>query len=173
MTIPKDQYPKGETSYPNGPPEAPALQAELYRLAPSKVTVLLVGGNAALQRSAARALHDRSPRAGAPFEVVEGLGLDSEQWDRELFGGPAYAPNGAGAIHRVGAGTLYVATIHELPLLAQPRFLRFLDEDRKARVVTATAHALTAQVALGQFRRDLAERLGLVALWLPTTLETV
>lgn len=111
MTTPKDQYPSGGKSYPNEEPEARDLRAELSRLAPSKVTVLLVGGSATLQHATARALHDRSWRAQDPFEVVDGRGLDSEQWDRELFGGPAYVPSRAGAVHRVGAGTLYVATI--------------------------------------------------------------
>lgn len=184
MTTPKDQYPNDGRSYPNREPEAPArapgssgkepaFQAELYRLAPSKVTVLLVGGGAELKRAVARALHERSARAERPFEALDCYGLDSEQVELRLFGGPAYAPPGDGAVQRAAAGTLYVASIDELPLLVQPRFLRFLDQDRQARVIASTDSELRTLVERGKFRLDLAERLSLVELVLPITLESV
>lgn len=179
MTTPKDQYPNDERRYPNGEPEAgaparePGFEAELYRLAPSKVTVLLVGGSADLQRAIARALHERSPRAARPFVVFDCRGLDSDQVELHLFGGPAYAKADDGAVQRADAGTLYVATIDELPLLVQPRFLRFLDQERSARVVASSNHELATQVERGHFRLDLAERLTLVELVLPATLDSV
>ena len=72
-----------------------------------------------------------------------------------------------GAIYQAGEGTLYVASIDELPLLVQPRFLRFLDQERKARVIASAEQRLLARVAQGHFRLDLAERLTLVELVLP------
>lgn len=179
MTTPKDQYPKDAPRYPNlepagmVPAREPGFESELYRLAPSKVTVLLVGGSEDLKRAIAQALHDRSPRASRPFVVFDCGGLDSDAIELRLFGGPAYAPASDGAIQRADTGTLYVATVDELPLLVQPRFLRFLDQDRQARVVASANHELATQVERGHFRLDLAERLSLVELVLPATLESV
>lgn len=177
MTTSNHRYPKDAGCYPIGEPASigkdPAWHGEVGRLAPSRVTVLLVGGDAVLQRAVAQALHDRSPRGTAAFESVDCYGLDSEQVELRLFGGPAHAPLGEGAIQRAGAGTLYVAGIDELPLLVQPRFLRFLDQERQARVVASAASELTARVVHGKFRRDLAERLSLVELSLPTPPQSV
>lgn len=173
MSSPPDQYPNDERKYPSAQPELPippfqpAFEAELERLAPSRATVLLVGGSAPLKTAVALALHQRSSRAVEPFVVVECHGLDSDTVEVELFGGPMYAPSRGGAIQQAGDGTLYVASIDELPLLAQPRFLRFLDQERKARVVASADQRLLARVAQGHFRLDLAERLTLVELVLP------
>lgn len=176
MTSPKTQYPNADGHYPNGEPappassregQDPAFEAELYRLAPSRVTVLLVGGTRDLKQEVARALHERSPRAQEPFVVVDCEGLDSDSLEHGLFGGPGYTAGVGGAIQRADAGTLYVATIDQLPLLVQPRFLRFLDQERWVRVVASTDASLRQAVEHGRFRGDLAERLCLVELVLP------
>jgi len=175
MTSSKTQYPSASRQYPNAESEVPstpgtaepAFEAQLYRLAPSRVTVLLVGGSAELKQAVAHALHERSPRRLQPFVIFDCRGLPSDTVELSLFGGPAYAPTVAGAIQKTDSGTLYVATIDELPLLAQPRFLRFLDQDRNARVVASTDSDLALQVERGHFRFDLAERLSLVELVLP------
>ena len=173
MSSPEDQYPNDERKYPNDEP-VPArpsfssiFEAELYRLAPSKVTVLLVGGSSISKGEVALALHQRSARAEQPFVSVDCRGLDSDTAERRLFGGPIYAPSLDGAVHHAGDGTLYVAAIDQLPLLVQPRFLRFLDQERNARVVASTDVGLLARAAHGLFRLDLAERLTLVELVLP------
>jgi DNA-binding NtrC family response regulator len=186
MTTPKSPYPNPQRMYPNTGPhiQTPsgsslgsgghaAFEAELYRLAPSRVTVLLVGGSTPLKEAVARALHERSPRSPHPFVVFECVETDAETVELELFGGPAYAPAETGAIQRTQSGTLYVARIDQLPLLLQPRFLRFLDQEREARVVAATDADLAAAVEGGLFRLDLAERLTLVELVLPEALEPV
>jgi two-component system response regulator AtoC len=174
MSSPEDQYPSDERKYPDDEPGAeapprfdPSLDDELSRLAPSRATVLLIGGDPVLQLAVARALHQRSPRAPLPFIRFDCGGLTSEQVELGLFGGPAYADATRGAIERADAGTLYVATVDELPQLVQPRFLRFLDQDRKARVVASAVGDLLWRVEHGHFRLDLAERLTLVELVLP------
>ena len=186
MTSAKTHYPNATRHYPNAEPGAPAalapaapvsaepaFEAQLYRLAPSRVTVLLVGGSTALKRAVAQALHERSARRGQPFVLFDCRGLGSETVELGLFGGPAHEPAVAGAIQQADAGTLYVATIDELPLLAQPRFLRFLDQDRNARVIASSETDLVVLVERGHFRFDLAERLSLVELVLPEGLESV
>ena len=176
MSAPRDQYPNDAWKYPDGKPGAPdsarpsfgpAVEAELHRLAPSRVTVLLVGGDARERHAVAVALHERSPRARSPFIAFACEGLDFDDVERGLFGGPAHEPPSGGAIAHTAAGTLYVASVDALPLLAQPRFLRFLDQDRRARVVASCLRDLTQLVTLGEYRHDLAERLRLVELPLP------
>jgi DNA-binding NtrC family response regulator len=173
MSSPRDLYPNDERTYPNSQPGVPkpslppAFEAELYRLASSRVTVLLVGGDASLKGVVALALHARSTRAAEPFVTVDCRGLDADTVERELFGGPMYVPSRSGAIQQAGEGTLYVARVDELPLLVQPRFLRFLDQERKSRVVASAEQNLLGRVAQGHFRLDLAERLTLVELVLP------
>jgi transcriptional regulator of acetoin/glycerol metabolism len=145
----------------------PALEGELWRLAPSRVTVLLRGGDTALRATVARALHERSGRALGPFVLFDCGGLPSDAVERALFGGPAYAHASTGAVHVAETGTLYVVAIDELPLLMQPRFLRFLDQDTLVRVVVSTRRDLRVCVEQGHFRQDLGERLMLVELPLP------
>jgi DNA-binding NtrC family response regulator len=173
MSSRPDQYPNEERKYPNEEP-VPArpsyssiFEAELYRLAPSKVTVLLVGGSKVSKGEVALALHQRSSRAEQPFVSVDCHALDSDTAELRLFGGPIYAPALGGAVQEAGEGTLFVAAIDELPLLVQPRFLRFLDQERNARVIASTDTSLLTRVEQGHFRLDLAERLTLVELMLP------
>jgi len=181
MASPKTQYPNDSRHYPNAEPgvssallhAVPAFEAQLYRLAPSRVTVLLVGGSAELKHAVAHALHQRSPRREQPFVVFDCRGLGSDGVELGLFGGPAHAPPARGAVQEASAGTLYVATIDQLPLLTQPHFLRFLDQERNARVIASTDSDLALEVEAGHFRFDLAERLSLVELVLPGELAPV
>lgn len=97
MTSPKNHYPNATRQYPNDETEVPAalvgaepaFEAQLYRLAPSRVTVLLVGGTTALKQTVARMLHERSPRRERPFVVFDCRGLASEAVELGLFGGYA------------------------------------------------------------------------------------
>jgi hypothetical protein len=152
---------------------SPELSVELRRLAPSRVTVLLVGGSELLRGRIARALHEHSPRAGGPFVAFDCEALDSNAAELRLFGGPPYAVRARGAVHAAETGTLYVAAIDQLPLLIQPRFLRFLDQDTSVRVVASAHVDLAVCVARGHFRGDLGERLTLVQLVLPPQIGSV
>ena len=192
MSRPEDEYPNDQRKYPSNqssplrgalddlqPRRAvvacatdevrltPGLESQIARLAPSRVTVLLRGGTQALQETVARALHDRSGRAIGPFALFDCAGLLSDAIEQQLFGGPAYSKDAKGVIHEAETGTLYVVSIDELPLLMQPRFLRFLDQDKLVRVVVSARHDLLAHVARGLFRQDLGERLMLIELSLP------
>lgn len=195
MSPPQDRYPNDDRNYPNERPSSPApetstkeravdnqvsgtlpfhssFEAELQRLAPSRATILLVGGTALERRAIAAALHEHSGRAERPYVVFDCSGLSSDDVEDRLFGGPAHAPTGEGAIERAGNGTLYVMAIDELPLLEQPRFLRFLDQERKVRVVACSVSDLLTLVERGHFRLDLAERLMLVELVLPVKVQS-
>jgi DNA-binding NtrC family response regulator len=182
MSSRDDQYPNEQRKYPNEEPDdvrlsrpsfEPGFEAELYRLAPSRVTVLLVGGSQPLKLAVARALHERSPRAPQPFVSFDCSGADSDTVELALFGGPIYESREPGVIQKAGAGTLYVAAIDELPLLVQPRFLRFLDQEHQVRLIASTDRDLLTRVEQGHFRLDLAERLTLVELALPAARDSV
>jgi len=138
------------------------LDEEIARLAPSRATVLLVGGAASVQAMVARALHDRSARAQGQFVTVDCAELDAEALENRLFGGPSYQLDARGAIHEAERGTLYVASIQALPPALQPRVLGYLDGVKRARVVTSSAVDLLDLVDDGRFRKDLGERLELV-----------
>lgn len=175
MSNAKGGSPNDESSSPIQQPDTEAtiqspfdaaLEAQIARLAPTRATVLIVGGTLDLQRSAARWLHEHSPRASAPFLAFDCAGIEAVQIELRLFGGPAHAPALDGLVQRVLGGTLYVATIEALPLLLQPRFMHFLDHERHARVVVSTASDLLQLVEQGRFRLDLAERLSLIELLL-------
>ena len=167
---PASIYPRASLSPLRLPPE---LEAELWRLAPSRVTVLLRGGDATLRATVARALHERSGRALRPFVLFDCAGLPSDAVEQDLFGGPAYFRPRNGAVHAAETGTLYVVAIDELPLLMQPRFLSFLDEDKLVRVVVSVRTDLRVCVEQGRFRQDLGERLMLVELPLPDSARSV
>ena len=132
------------------------------RLAPTRVTVLIEGGTEDQRAAVAQQLHDRSPRCREPFAKVDCAGLTHDAIDRS-FGAPASqrAPRVA------GLGTLYVANVDAMPLWIQPRFLGFLDDAQRPRVVVAARLDLGAAARAGRFRRDLCERLLLVRLTLP------
>lgn len=144
------------------------LEDEIRRLAPSRVTVLIVGGTASIKALVARALHDRSGRARQPFVTVDCATLPSEEIEKLLFG----VPEARGAIDEAGRGTLYIASIDDLPLSLQPRFMKFLDEATSLRVVASTRSSapneLQLRVVEGRFRKDLGERLELVRIVLTT-----
>jgi Nif-specific regulatory protein len=167
--------------YPNTEPQSPgtsgeleaSIEREVSKLAPSRVTVLLAGGSKRIRLEIARALHDRAARAIHPFVMFDCGGLNVDTIERVLFGGPEYAASNSGVLQLAGAGTAYVTTIDELPLLLQPRFLRFLDQDRSVRVIASVEIPLMVRVTSGEFRLDLAERLNLVELVLPDAKDPV
>jgi DNA-binding NtrC family response regulator len=155
--------------YPNTArilPLSEEVQAELGRLAPSWVTVLLVGGSAELRLLAARVLHERSGRKGA-LQCTDCAHENAETLECRLFGGPMHQRAAECAVEEARNGTLFVATIEQMPLLLQPRFLRFLDEAEHVRVVVAASADLASLVEQQRFRRDLAERLQLAQVLLP------
>ena len=146
------------------------IDDEISRLAPSRATVLIVGGTPEMKVGLARALHERSPRAVQPFVAVDCTAFASEVLEDVLFGGPLYSARVAsdpplerrGAVNDAQRGTLYVANVDALPMTLQARFLRFLDVSYTLRVVASSDTDLVALARPGRFRADLAERLSLV-----------
>jgi transcriptional regulator with PAS, ATPase and Fis domain len=157
---------------------------DVARLAPSDVTLTLIGETGTGKDVLAHAIHDASPRARGPFIVFDCGAVAPSLMESELFGHEKGSFTGAhaehtGAFERAAGGTLFLDEIGELPLDLQPRLLRALDgrsvrrvggtRDRRVdvRIVAATNRDLAAFVALKQFRQDLYFRLAAAVLHLP------
>jgi hydrogenase-4 transcriptional activator len=150
----------------------------------SDVTVLLLGETGTGKEVIARAIHTQSSRADHAFLRVNCGAIPSELIDSELFGHERGAFTGAtetrsGWFERADGGTLLLDEVGELPLAAQVRQLRILQDgwlERvggrqpvhvDVRIFAATHRDLAAMVAEGRFREDLWYRLAVFPIVLP------
>jgi DNA-binding NtrC family response regulator len=156
----------------------------LRKAAGAHVTVLLTGETGVGKERFARALHAMSARAGKPFVAVNCAALPAELIESELFGAERGAYTGAnaaraGRFERADGGTLFLDEIGDLPLPAQAKLLRVLQQGEverlgstqarrvDVRLVAATNVDLDAAVANGRFRRDLIYRLNVYPIAIP------
>jgi sigma-54 specific flagellar transcriptional regulator A len=156
----------------------------LKRVARSNCTVLVTGESGTGKELAVAALHDASSRAKGPLVSVNCGAIPENLIESELFGHARGAFTGAVAAHRgrVGAaegGTLFLDEVGELPLAAQVKLLRLLQQREYSpvgdtrtikcdlRIVAATNRDLEKEVAAGRFREDLFYRLNVVQVRLP------
>jgi two-component system nitrogen regulation response regulator NtrX len=161
-----------------------ALRAAIARVAPIPSSVLIVGESGSGKELVARELHRQGPGEKAPLVAVNSAALPEQLVESELFGHERGAFTGAdrlrqGAFETAANGTLFLDEIGELPLPAQAKLLRVL-EDRQltrlggsrpipisARVVAATNRDLDREVEAGRFRQDLHYRLNVHVLRVP------
>jgi hydrogenase-4 transcriptional activator len=153
-------------------------------VAQSDVPVLILGETGTGKEVVARSIHNRSPRSAAPFIRVNCGAIPPELIDSQLFGHERGSFTGAtdarqGWFERADGGTLFLDEIGELPLPAQVRFLRVLQDgfvERvggvqpkhvDVRIVAATHRDLAAMVGDGRFREDLWYRLAVFPVPLP------
>ncbi|MGH6882266.1 nitrogen regulation protein NR(I) [Hypericibacter sp.] len=172
---------------------SPAMQ-EIYRLLArlmtSDLTVLLTGESGTGKELIARALHDYGRRRKGPFVAVNMAAIPRDLIESDLFGHERGSFTGAinkatGRFEQAAGGTLFLDEIGDMPLEAQTRLLRVLQEGefttvggREAiradlRIVAATHRDLREQVRRGQFREDLYYRLNVVPLRLPPLRERI
>jgi DNA-binding NtrC family response regulator/predicted hydrocarbon binding protein len=172
---------------------APAFRRALDLLrkaAPTHVSVLLTGETGVGKERFARTLHELSERRQAPFVAVNCAALPGELIEAELFGVEKGAYTGAhaaraGRFERADGGTLFLDEVGELPLPAQAKLLRVLQEGEierlgaeggrkvNVRLVAATNVDLDEAVRTGRFRRDLLYRLNVYPIGVPALRERV
>lgn len=150
----------------------------------SDAPVLILGETGTGKEVVARAIHSGSPRAHAPFIRVNCGAIPHELIDSQLFGHERGSFTGAtdtrkGWFERADGGTLFLDEIGELPLAAQVRLLRILQDGLlervggeepikvDVRIVAATHRDLTAMVREGRFREDLWYRIAVFPVLLP------
>ena len=174
----------GETSLIGDSVSMRALCSAIERVSRIPSSVLILGESGSGKELVARELHRLGPGAKTPLVAVNSAALPEQLVESELFGHERGAFTGAdrlrrGAFEAAGNGTLFLDEVGELPLQAQAKLLRVL-EDRQvmrlggsraipvtARVVAATNRDLEREVAAGRFRQDLYYRLNVHTLVVP------
>jgi two-component system, NtrC family, nitrogen regulation response regulator GlnG len=166
---------------------SPAMQ-EIYRLLArlmqTDLTVLITGESGTGKELVARALHDYGKRRSGPFVAINMAAIPRELIESELFGHEKGAFTGAnarsaGRFEQAEGGTLFLDEIGDMPMEAQTRLLRVLQQGEyttvggrtpiktDVRIVTATNKDLRVLIQQGLFREDLYFRLNVVPLRLP------
>lgn len=165
-------------------PQMKELYAKIRKVAPTNATVLVNGETGTGKELVAKALHRESPRNDKPLISVNCAAIPETLIEAELFGHEKGAFTGAasnreGLVAAADGGTLFLDEIGELPLEAQARLLRVLQEgevrpigsveSRKVdvRLVAATHRDLGKLSREGKFREDLYFRINVVQLKLP------
>ena len=169
-------------------PEMAKVARTIERVAPTNVSVMLLGASGTGKELLARGLHDASDRRGGAFIAINCAAIPENLLESELFGHEKGAFTGAvktteGKIEQAAGGTLFLDEVGDIPLPLQVKLLRFLQErvierigGRKAiavdtRVVCATHQNLEAMIAEGTFREDLFYRLAEVVVKIPSLTE--
>ncbi len=173
-----------ESSLVGDSPAIRRLREAIARLAPIPSPVLVVGESGSGKELVARDLHRLGANPKAPLVALNSAALPESLVESELFGHERGAFTGAtatrrGAFEAAERGTLFLDEIGELPLSAQAKLLRVLEDHRvtrlggnrqvpvEARIVAATNRDLDAEVAAGRFRQDLLFRLNVHVIPVP------
>lgn len=151
----------------------------IARVMNTDLTVLIEGESGTGKDLCAQAIHDLGKQKGAPFVAVSLAALQKEQVEADLFGVTRDGYTSEGRVGEANGGTLYLDEVGDMPLEAQTRLLRFLQDGQyspfgggemrqsNARILASTKHDLRALVEQGLFREDLYYRLNVVSLSLP------
>ena len=161
-----------------------AIYEQAARAARSSISVLVLGETGVGKEVFARAIHDRSPRAGRPYLELNCSALPASLLEGELFGHEKGAFTGAtharaGLLESAEGGTVFLDEVGEMPREVQVKLLRVLEDGKVLRIggrtprkvdvrfVAATNRDLEAEIAEGTFRQDLYFRLNGVSFTIP------
>ena len=170
---------------------SPAMQ-DLYksiaRLSQNDLTVMIYGESGTGKELVAKALHQYGPRSDQPFIALNMAAIPSELIESELFGHEKGSFTGAhqktdGKFKQAEKGTLFLDEIGDMPIEAQTRLLRVLQEGEftsiggkekiktDTRIIAATHKNLPLLIEKGIFREDLYYRLNVVPISIPSLRE--
>lgn len=167
--------------------QSPAMQdlyRSLARIVETELTVLISGESGTGKEVVARTIHTNSKRKSGPFIALNMAAIPRELIESELFGHEKGSFTGAtyrraGRFSEAAGGTLFLDEIGDMPLDAQTRLLRVLQEGHfralggrdlqksNVRIIAATNRDLRRDVKDGRFREDLFYRLNVIPLSLP------
>jgi two-component system response regulator PilR (NtrC family) len=166
------------------------VRSLVEKVARSMAPVLVHGESGTGKELVARAIHDCSPRAAAPFVAVNCGAIPETLLEAEFFGYRKGAFTGAaedreGFFQAAQGGTLFLDEIGDLPLQMQSKLLRVVQERAvrpigavaetpvNVRIVSATHRDLGAEVQGGRFRQDLYYRLNVIRIGVPALRERI
>ena len=156
----------------------------IERVAPTDARVLITGENGTGKELVAKALHENSDRAKAPFIEVNCAAIPSELIESQLFGHEKGSFTSAhkqrkGDFELANNGTLFLDEIGDMSLKAQAKVLRALQENKitrvggekdidvNVRILAATNKNLSEEIKKGNFREDLYHRLSVIIIEVP------
>ena len=169
-------------------PEMAKVARTIERVAPTNVSVMLLGASGTGKELLAKGLHQTSDRRTGAFIAINCAAIPENLLESELFGHEKGAFTGAvktteGKIELAAGGTLFLDEVGDIPLPLQVKLLRFLQErvierigGRKpisvdTRIVCATHQDLETMIGEGTFREDLFYRLAEVVVRIPALSE--
>ena len=184
--VERGEAPEGEERLPliGRSPAMQEIYRTLARLMSTDLSVMIAGESGTGKELVARALHDYGKRRNGPFVAINMAAIPRELIESELFGHERGAFTGAtqrsaGRFEQAAGGTLFLDEIGDMPLEAQTRLLRVLQEGEyttvggrtpiraDVRIVAATHRDLRRLIQSGMFREDLFYRLNVVPIRLP------
>ncbi|MEO1022020.1 MAG: sigma-54 dependent transcriptional regulator [Bacteroidota bacterium] len=156
----------------------------ISRVSPTDSRVLITGENGTGKELVAQWIHAKSKRVLRPFVAVNCAAIPAELIESELFGHEEGAFTGAvhqriGKFEQANNGTLFLDEIGDMPLSAQVKLLRVLQESClqrvggnesvpiNVRILSATNKDLSKAIAQGEFREDLYHRLNVIPIVVP------
>lgn len=165
-------------------PAARQMQDHILRVAPTKMTVLILGESGTGKEYAAKQIHNHSPRSAKPFLAVDCGSLSKELAPSELFGHlkgsfTSASDNKTGVFEQANGGTVFLDEVGNLSYEVQVQLLRALQEQKirpvgsakdvaiDVRILAATNEDLERAIAEGRFREDLYHRLNEFSLCVP------
>ena len=179
------------------PPEAPEFNNIIHRcqsmsrvitkarvIAPRSISTIIEGESGTGKELLARAIHNASPRKNKPFVALNCGAIPTELIESELFGHEKGSFTGAdrkkiGYFEAANKGTIFLDEIGELPVAAQVKLLRAIQEkaivrigstkpvEIDVRIIAATNRNLIDEIAAGKFRSDFFYRIAVAVLKLP------
>ncbi len=155
------------------------LRAELQQIAGNPSSVLLIGEPGSGREAFARYLHERSPRAAAPFVTLVASSLRETDAEGRLFGREEPGGGRAGVLEEVADGTLFIHEIEDLPPAVQRLLVGVLESGRftrlgggeqiefRARVLSSAQPGIENRAGPEGFRRDLLAHLNMLIVRTP------
>ena len=165
------------------------MKDEIYKLSETQSAVLITGESGSGKELVAHAIHQYSTRNAFPFISVNCAAIPENLWEAEMFGYTEGAFTGArrggamGKFEAANHGSIFLDEIGELPLIAQAKLLRVLQEKEitrvggnaaipvDVRILSATNSDLKQMVRDGRFRQDLYYRINILNIQVPALRE--